>query len=172
MINYGVANNFKKLFIIALEYPELSSNLSWFNVYLKSRSVSYINTMKNMYKEFVDMCEKNNIKCNLIEALAHYGTFNYQELLHPRLKDKIEIPYQLDITNVLSPELLDKAPKFKGEDEPRQSFESYSYVSNQKHRQDGEIIPLEDYNHLNTFPFVKVRYNKPMRRKYRKGPLF
>lgn len=39
LINYGVAENFKKLFYFGLEFPEMSQNLAYLNVYLQTKTV-------------------------------------------------------------------------------------------------------------------------------------
>ena len=64
-----------------------------------------------MYKYFVERCERNNIKCTFLEAISVYGVYNYQEILHPKLKNRVEIPYEIDLTNTLSEELLEKVPE-------------------------------------------------------------
>lgn len=82
-----------------------------------------------MYKKFVEMCDQNGYKCTLLDALYYYGTFNYQEILHPKLKDRVEIPYQIDISTPISDSLRDKLPKFENEELPRQKIESTHFVN-------------------------------------------
>jgi hypothetical protein len=129
MINYGVCSNLKNLFILGLEFPELYTNLSWFNIYLKSKTVSFLDRIKNMYKDFVEKCEKRGEKCTVINAINLYGIYNYQQLAHPRLRGYFDLPYTVDLVNPLTDFTLDKLPKFAGEDDPRQQVKPHNFIN-------------------------------------------
>ncbi len=82
-----------------------------------------------MYKDFVERCERNSIKCTVIEALDQYGMFNYQEIAHPKLKNRVEDPYKIDLARPFSDFTVEKLPKFVGETEPRQKIQAPNFIN-------------------------------------------
>ena len=168
MIQYGICNNFKNLFILGLEFPELHSNVSWFNVYLKSRSVAFIDKMKIMYKDYVERCERNGMKCTVIEAIEQYGLFNYQELAHPKLRNIIEMPVQVDLLKPFNDFTIEKLPLFKGEELPRHKVQPQSFINPIISNEIADLKCLEESPpHKSEVPNLKRKFKDG--RKYKGG---
>eukprot|EP00340_Litonotus_pictus_P001819 CAMPEP_0170519950 /NCGR_PEP_ID=MMETSP0209-20121228/5170_1 /TAXON_ID=665100 ORGANISM="Litonotus pictus, Strain P1" /NCGR_SAMPLE_ID=MMETSP0209 /ASSEMBLY_ACC=CAM_ASM_000301 /LENGTH=838 /DNA_ID=CAMNT_0010805953 /DNA_START=315 /DNA_END=2831 /DNA_ORIENTATION=+ len=117
LIHYGIAENFQKLFLLGLEFPELSSNLGWLNIYLRTKSTSFFVQLKSQYENFLKICQAKVLTGSVLDALYIYSNINYVKLACPQLEGKIKKNrFEIDVMEPIPEKVYDRLPRFKGED--------------------------------------------------------
>ena len=77
----------KKIGLIALEFPELFDRAEYLSLYIKSKNSEFITkALKSLYKHYLTVCEKGNMKFKVIDALEQAANFDFAETTIPELK--------------------------------------------------------------------------------------
>ena len=101
-IVYGTINHYKKISLMALEFPELFDRAKMLAIYLQSKSTEFIMSLKNHYMVYVNKYEENNIKFKLIDALEQSASINFTGYIIPELQGMLQDDVSARITEVMS----------------------------------------------------------------------
>ena len=154
------------MFLFALEFPELSQNIAWLNVYLRSKSASFFLQLKKMYTEFLDICEANLWEASVLDALYLYSKIDYPNLLHKELgREAKKKHHHVNIIEPVGAYVVDKYPEFKDERKVFNTNEISSKI-NSKEIDVKRITPLSNKN-IPVNKEIKIRrYHSPKYNKY------
>ena len=88
-IVYGTISHYKKISLMALEFPELYDRARMFSIYLQSKSTEFIIRLKDHYLAYIKKYEEKNVKFKLIDALEQSASKNLTSYIIPELKEMI-----------------------------------------------------------------------------------
>jgi hypothetical protein len=87
-ISYGSMNQFKKIALLGLEFPELFHLTQYLAVYIKSKSTEFITRiLKDFYKIHITEMDKRGMKLKVIDVLEQSSFFNLADIILPEIKD-------------------------------------------------------------------------------------
>jgi hypothetical protein len=101
-IVYGTINHYKKLSLIALEFPELYDRIRMFSIYLQSKSTEFILRLRFNYMTYIKKYEERNIKFKLIDALEQSASIDFSEYMIPEIKLMLKDDVDSKITEVIT----------------------------------------------------------------------
>jgi hypothetical protein len=101
-IVYGTINHYKKISLMALEFPELFDRSKMLSIYLQSKSSKFIVSLKENYMTYLKKYEENNIKFKLIDALEQSSSTNFTNYIIPELKEMLEDDVGSRISEVIT----------------------------------------------------------------------
>ncbi len=87
-VSYGTINQYKKIALLGLEFPELFDRAEYFSLYIKSKNSEFITRiLKDFYKRYIVEFEKRDMKYRLIDALEQGASYNLADTLIPEIRD-------------------------------------------------------------------------------------
>lgn len=88
-IVYGTINHYKKISLMALEFPELFDRAKMLTIYLESKSSAFIVRLKEHYITYINKYEEMNLKFKLIDALEQSASINFTSYVIPELQEML-----------------------------------------------------------------------------------
>ena len=101
-IVYGTINHYKKMSLIALEFPELYDRIRMFSIYLQSKSTEFIVRLKFHYITYLKKYEERNIKFKLIDALEQSASINFTDYMIPEIKEMLQDDVSAKLNDVIT----------------------------------------------------------------------
>jgi hypothetical protein len=102
LIVYGTISHYKKISLMALEFPELYDRARMLSIYLQSKSTEFIVRLKDYYIGYVKKYEERNVKFKLIDALEQSASNNFTSHIIPELQEMIKDDIDNRITAMIT----------------------------------------------------------------------